>query len=59
MNEKTIMELIERLQQLDELTILELLDVTSEELPLLLIDQVEYKYDQLLEYLDDSNDDDE
>lgn len=54
MNEKTIMELVERLQQLDEMTILELLDVTSEELPLLLIDQVEYKYDQLLEYLDDS-----
>ena len=50
------MELVERLQQLDEMTILELLDVTSEELPLLLIDQVEYKYDQLLEYLDEGED---
>lgn len=52
-NERTIVELIERLQQCDELTILELLDITSEELPMFLIDQIEEKYDQLLEYFDD------
>ncbi len=56
MNERTIQELIEKLQQLDELSILELLDITSEELPMFLIDQVEYKYDQLIEYFDESDD---
>jgi hypothetical protein len=48
---KTLEELKERLAQLDELTILELLDVTSEELVEFLSDQIEYKYDQLIEYL--------
>lgn len=57
LNEKTIQELIEKLQQLDELTILELLDVTSEELPLFLVDMIEYKYDQLIEYFDEDLDD--
>jgi hypothetical protein len=54
-NEKTINELIEKLQQCDELTVLELLDITSEELPVLLIDMVEEKYDQLLEYFREEN----
>jgi len=56
MNSKTIQELVERLQQCDEMTILELLDITSEELPMFLIDQIEYKFDQLIEYFDDDDD---
>jgi hypothetical protein len=55
MNEKTINELIERLQQEDEMTILELLDITSEELPELLIDQIEERYDVLVEYFDEED----
>lgn len=50
-------ELIEKLSQCDELTILELLDVTSEELVEFLADQVVEKYDQLIEYFADDEDD--
>lgn len=56
-NELTMSELIEKLQQVDELTILELLDVTSEELVEFLQDQIVEKYDQLIEYFDDSEED--
>jgi len=52
----TIQELMEKLVQLDELTILELLDVTSEELVEFLADQVEEKYEDLIDYF--SSDDD-
>jgi len=52
-NELTLNELIEKLGQLDELTILELLDVTSEELCEFLTDQIVEKYDQLIEYFSD------
>jgi hypothetical protein len=47
---------MEKLVQLDELTILELLDVTSEELVEFLADQVEEKYEDLIDYF--SSDDD-
>jgi hypothetical protein len=57
LNEKTIEEIKERLRGLDELTILELLDVTSEELVEFLTDQVVERYDVLLEYLSDDTDD--
>lgn len=56
-NELTLTELIEKLGQLDELTILELLDVTSEELCEFLTDQIVEKYDQLVEYFDDYEED--
>ena len=52
-SEKTIEELKEKMAQLDELTILELLDISSEELVEFLHDQIEYKYDQLLEYFNE------
>jgi len=55
-NERTINELVEKLQQMDELTILELLDITSEELPALLMDQIEERYDILLAYFDEPED---
>lgn len=57
MDSKTLEELKERMSQLDELTIIELLDISSEELVEFLSDQIEYKYDQLIEYFDDSNED--
>ena len=57
-SERTLMELVEKLQQCDEMTILELLDITSEELPMMLIDQIEYQYDRLLEYFDEGDEDD-
>lgn len=57
-SEKTINEMVERLQQEDEMTILELLNITSEELPELLIDQIEERYDILLEYFNDGDEDD-
>ncbi len=55
-NERTIRELIEKLQQVDEMTILELLDITSEELPGLLMDQIEERYDILLEFFEEDPD---
>lgn len=55
--ERTLQEMMERLSQLDELTILELLDITSEELVEFLADQVIEKYDQLLEYFDEDEED--
>jgi hypothetical protein len=57
-SEYTINEMQERLAQLDELTILELLDITSEELVLFLQDQIIEKYDQLLERFSDDEDGD-
>lgn len=57
-SEYTIVEMQERLAQLDELTILELLDITSEELVYYLQDCVIEKYDQLLERFQESDEDD-
>lgn len=57
-NELTLQELIEKMSQLDELTILELLDVTSEELCEFLTDQIVEKYDQLIEYFGDEESED-
>jgi len=55
MNEYTIQELIEKLASLDELTILELLDISSEELVEFLADQVVEKYDVLMEYFSEED----
>ena len=52
-SELTINEMSEKLAQLDELTILELLDITSEELVLFLQDQIVERYDILLEKFSD------
>lgn len=57
MSELTIEEIKEKLAQLDELTILELLDITSVELVEFLTDQVIEKYDDLLEALSDNDED--
>jgi hypothetical protein len=52
----TINELIEKLGTLDELTILELLDITSEELVVFLEDQIIERQDVIREYLADEED---
>lgn len=56
-NEYTIAELMEKLASLDELTILELLDITSEELVEFLADQIVEKYDVLMEYFSEPDSD--
>jgi len=53
----TLPELIEKMGTLDELTILELLDITSEELVEFLTDQIEFKYDELVEYFSEDEED--
>jgi ornithine carbamoyltransferase len=50
----TFEELKERLKQLDEMTLLELLDLTSEELVELLSDQIELKQQKLRKNIDDT-----
>lgn len=57
-SEYTINEMSEKLAQLDEMTILELLDITSEELVMFLQDQIIEKYDQLLERFSEESDED-
>jgi hypothetical protein len=58
-NELTLEELKHKLSQTDELTILELLDITSEELVEFLTDQIVEKYDQLIDYFGDESDEDD
>jgi hypothetical protein len=55
-NELTIEEIKEQLTQLDEMTVLELLDITSEELVEFLTDQIIERQDVLREYLTDEED---
>lgn len=48
----TLKELQERLKRLDELSLLELLDVTSEEIVEMFIDRIEDNFDRLLNEVD-------
>ena len=48
----TLLELQERLKRLDELSLLELLNITSEEIVEMFIDRIEDNYDRLLEGVD-------
>jgi hypothetical protein len=57
MTELTVEELKEKLSQLDELTILELLDISAEELVEFLTDQIVEKYDDIIESFQDSEED--
>lgn len=57
MNHLTIEELKEKLSQLDELSVLELLDISSEELVEFLTDQIVEKYDELSAAFADDEDD--
>ncbi len=48
----TLQELQEMLKRLDELSLLELLDITSEEIVEMFIDRIENNYDQLMDEVD-------
>lgn len=56
--EYTINELKEKLSRLDELSILELLNITSEELVEFLADEIEEKYEEVNAYFQDEEEDD-
>jgi len=53
----TIEDLKDKLSQLDELSILELLDITSEELVEFLTDQIVEKYEELSAAFEDDEED--
>jgi len=48
----TLQELKERLKRLDELSLLELLDVTSEEIVEMFVDRIEDNFDRLMNEVD-------
>lgn len=45
-------EVLEKLKRLDEVLLLELLDINSEEIVNMFTDQIEYKYEELLKELE-------
>lgn len=49
----TFVELAEKLKQLDEITLMELLEVSSEDLVERFADIIDLKYDSLLEKVED------
>ena len=56
----TLQELKERLKRLDELSLLELLDVTSEELVEMFVDRIDDNFDRLMNEVDyDGEEEDE
>ena len=55
----TLTELMERLMERDQLELIDLLSITSEELVNRFDDRIEDLYEQLVEETDDSNDDEE
>jgi len=52
----TINELFDRLKELDELSILEILNISSEELVQRFQDEIEERYDNLVTKFEDEND---
>lgn len=52
----TINELFDRLKELDELSILEILNISSEELIQRFQDEIEERYDNLVTKFEDEND---
>lgn len=52
----TINDLFDRLKELDELSILEILNLTSEQLIDRFQDEIEFKYDTLVEQFEDEDD---
>ena len=55
----TLLELQERLKRLDELSLLELLNITSEEIVEMFIDRIEDNFDQLVDEVDYDGEDEE
>lgn len=52
----TLHELCEKLKQLDEISVLELLNISSEELIERFQDEIEERYDNLTEQFEDEDD---
>lgn len=59
MNEVPLKELLRRMTQFDELTILELLDLDSHKLVRLLKDEIADQYEALLNKIDDEEDEED
>lgn len=53
----TFSELLDRLKQIDEISLLEILEITSEDLVENFRHRVEEKYDYLIQELDDEEED--
>lgn len=54
----TLLEIQEKLKRYDEVSLLEVLEISSEDLVEKFIEKIEEKYDVLLEELEDTEDDD-
>ena len=55
----TILDLFEKLKRLDEISLLEILNITAEELVDRFEDRIEAMFDQLVDELDDTKEDEE
>ena len=51
----TLVEVCEKLKDVDEITLMERLEINSEDLVSRFVDVIEDKYEELAEELDDSN----
>jgi ribosome assembly protein YihI (activator of Der GTPase) len=55
----TILDLFEKLKRLDEISLMEILGITSEELVDRFEDRIEAMFDQLVDEIDDTEEDEE
>lgn len=55
----TIRDLIERLKQLDEVTLIEILDLRSEDIVNRFEDVIEYRFDEIFSQVDDDSEEGE
>jgi ribosome assembly protein YihI (activator of Der GTPase) len=55
----TILDLFEKLKRLDEISLLEILNITAEELVDRFEDRIEAMFDQLVDEIDDTEEDEE
>jgi hypothetical protein len=55
----TILDLFDKLKRLDEISLMEILEITSEELVDRFEDRIEAMFDQLVDELDDTEEEEE
>ena len=55
----TILDLFEKLKRLDEISLLEILNITAEDLVDRFEDRIEAMFDQLVDEIDDTEEDEE
>ena len=55
----TILDLFDKLKRLDEISLLEILNITTEELVDRFEDRIEAMFDQLVDEIDDTKEDEE